>query len=146
MSLVHRDGDLFGLGFPAIAHGCNCVGSMGGGVAVVVRRRWPDLYSAYRGRCLEGRFRLGDVFAWVTDDLVVYNLATQLRSGADARLDAVESSVKAALRDAEGRGLRVLGMPRIGSGIGGLRREDVEAVLTQVAADSPVELHLVTHR
>lgn len=102
------------------------------------------MFAAYRHRCHDERFTLGDVFVWPTQDVVIYNLATQQNSGADARIDAVGTSVRAALQDAEGRGISVLGIPRIGSGLGGLRPQDVEEVLASAAATSPVELHLVT--
>jgi O-acetyl-ADP-ribose deacetylase (regulator of RNase III) len=142
--LVHRTGDLFALGLPALAHGCNCAGSMRGGIAVEFARRWPAMHIEYRERCASGRFRLGDVFTWATDDVVVYNLATQQRGGADARLDAIETSIGAALRDAADRGVAALGVPRIGSGIGGLDRREVESVLAAAALESPVDVHLVT--
>ena len=143
MPLVHRPGDLFDLGLPALAHGCNCTGSMRGGIAADFARRWPEMHAEYQDRCAGGRFRLGDVFTW-SAEIVVYNLATQRRGGADARLDAIGTSLRTALDDAAGRGFTALGVPRMGSGIGGLSRREVESVLAAAAEDSTVELHLVT--
>lgn len=144
MPLLHATGDLFRLGLPAIGHGCNCRGSMAGGIARDFRERWPEMHAAYRQRCIAGAFRPGDVMVWPTADVVLYNLATQDKPGSDARLEHVAASVRAALDDARERGLGTLGLPRLGSGIGGLAAADVEAVLEEAAADSPVELVLVT--
>lgn len=143
MTYTETTGDLFELGLSAIGHGCNTVGSMGAGIAREVRRRWPDCYRDYAELCRTGRFMIGGFHAWEGDGIVVYNLATQVRPGRDARLDAIRDAVAAALADAQARGLDRLGLPRIGAGIGGLDWSDVRRVLREVAADSPVELVVV---
>jgi O-acetyl-ADP-ribose deacetylase (regulator of RNase III) len=35
----------------AFAHGCNCQGSMGSGIAKTFRARYPEMYKEYPGRC-----------------------------------------------------------------------------------------------
>ncbi|MCI2237057.1 macro domain-containing protein [Paenibacillus sp. TRM 82003] len=145
MPTIRTTGDLFDLGLPALAHGCNCRGSMAGGIALEFQARWPEMAEAYRRRCLAGEFQLGDVMPWETPEgLVVYNLGTQVETGADARLSAIDIAVRGALLDAERRGLAQVGVPRIGAGIGGLEWADVRAVLEQAGEDSPVELVVVT--
>lgn len=144
MPYTHVEGDLFGLGLPAIGHGCNCVGAMGAGIATEFRGRWPEMYVAYRALCRSGRFRLGDVFPWDGGDVVVYNLATQPVPGPSATLDAIRTAVGRALEDASARGLARVGVPRIGAGLGGLAWPDVEAALRAVGDASPVELVAVS--
>ena len=68
--------DLFGFGLPAVGHGCNCTGSMGGGITRDFRLRYPDKYAEYARRCAGGDFVLGGMFVWAITDLVVYNFAT----------------------------------------------------------------------
>ena len=113
---------------------------MSGGIALEFRDRWPVMHAEYVRRCRTGELRPGDVLPWEADGVVIYNLMTQQRSGRDARLDAVGTSVATALADAAGRGIAVLALPRIGAGIGGLDWPDVEAVLLAAEAASPVEL------
>jgi O-acetyl-ADP-ribose deacetylase (regulator of RNase III) len=138
-------GDLFDLGLPAVGHGCNCAGAMGAGIAVEFKRRFPAMYQEYRRRCRQGSFRLGDIFVWDEQpDLVVYNLATQSVPRPSATLKAIDASVRAALDDAERRGLPRLGVPRIGAGLGGLSWADVAATLRQAGDDSDVELLAVS--
>lgn len=143
MSYTETTGDLFELDLPAIAHGCNTGGSMAGGIAREVKRRWPDCYAEYARLCREGHFPLGGFHAWEGEGLVVYNLATQVRPGADARLEAIREAVTGALADAEARAVSRLGVPRIGAGIGGLDWADVRGVLREVADRSTVELVVV---
>lgn len=144
MGLISVTGDLFELDVPALGHGCNCVGAMGAGIAKEFKRRFPEMYREYRRRCQNGQFRLGDIFVWQADGLVIYNLATQPVPCPSATLDAVDSSIRAALADAERRGLRRIGVPRLGAGLGGLAWPDVAALLDTAAADHTVELVVVS--
>ena len=143
MTYTEFEGDLLTLGLPAIGHGCNCRGSMGAGIAKQLRDRYPQMYAAYNAKCRDGSFRPGGFFAWEADDTVIYNLATQQEPGPDARLDAIEASVRAALADAQAREIPTLGLPRLGSGIGGLQWTDVADTLRSLAAESPVHLTVV---
>lgn len=141
MSVDFTSGDLFAApDLRGLAHGCNCVGSMSGGIAVEFRRRWPAMYEAYREECRQGRFRLGDVFVWHDEEITIFNLATQQLPGADARLPAVETALRRMVALAGEGNISPIGLPRIGAGIGGLAWEDVRAVIERIAAQSPVHL------
>jgi O-acetyl-ADP-ribose deacetylase (regulator of RNase III) len=79
MPLQFITGDLFANRFKAqaLAHGCNCQGSMGAGIATGFRGRYPDMFVEYRRRCkAEPReFNLGDAFLWKSPDKPwVFNL------------------------------------------------------------------------
>lgn len=132
----------------AIGHGCNCDGVMGG-LAAHVESRWPALAVDYRTACRTGTFTLGDALPWLDEasGVWIYNLATQQHPGADARLDAIGASVRAAIAHARTNDVPRIYLPRIGAGIGGLRWEDVESTLEAVAAAHPdVDLVVVTKR
>lgn len=146
MSVEHRIGDLFeqtDLG--AIGQGVNCKGQMGKGIAVLFKRWWPDMYAEYRYLCVAGQLRVGGLHAWQTPKgKWIYNLASQHNIGRDARLDAIESALGLALEHAIAHNVTSIGLPRIGSDIGGLRWLDVLAVIEKVAADSPVRVVMVS--
>ena len=106
----------------AIGHGCNCDGVMGG-LAAHVEAHWPALATDYRAACRAGTFTLGAARPWLDEatGVWIYNLATQQHPGADARLDAIDSSVRAAIEHARANDVATIYLPRIGAGIGGLR-------------------------
>lgn len=121
----------------AFAHGCNCSGAMGKGVALRMREMFPAMYKEYKALCARGEFVLGDVFVW-RGSRVVFNLATQPRPGPCAQLEAIRSSVSKMLLVAEREGIERIAMPRIGAGLGGLAWSDVLRVLEQSVSSSPV--------
>ena len=45
-------GDIFRIdGVSSYAHGCNCAGAMGKGIAVQFNCKYPDLYHEYKQLC-----------------------------------------------------------------------------------------------
>lgn len=123
-----------------IAHGCNCAGYMGAGIADSIRKRFPEMFSAYRDLCKVGKFVLGDVFPWKEDKLTVFNLATQQVGGACALLLAVDVSVRRMVLLAKQQGIQRIGIPRIGAGIGGLKWQDVKRTLEDIGKGTSVQL------
>lgn len=131
---------------PAFAHGCNCLGVMGAGLALHVKNRWPEAYDAYRKLCGAGTFTLGSVHEWHDwrTGQYVFNLGTQLELGPCASLDAICESVDWMFRHSAARELRVVAIPRIGCGIGGLRWSDVRIELFRVMQYFPQTLRVYT--
>jgi O-acetyl-ADP-ribose deacetylase (regulator of RNase III) len=146
MTVEHRTGDLFAqTDLAAIGQGVNCKGQMGRGIAVMFKRYWPEMYSEYRYLCISGKLRVGGLHAWQTaKGNWIYNLASQHNIGRDARLDAIESALTLALEHATRHGVPSVGLPRIGSDIGGLNWSDVLTVIEKVADDSPVRVVCVS--
>lgn len=131
MSLIEIKGNLFDVpGLTAYAHGVNCIGEMGAGIAVPFRKRWPVMYARYRAACAAG-LRPGDCLPCPeTGPTWVYCLATQPRPGRCAALNYVERAVDKMIAHAVARGITRIGMPRIGCGYGGLAYRDVRPILS----------------
>lgn len=151
--LKYITGDLLQSGEPVIAHGCNCRGKMGSGIAVAFRTLYPDMYKHYARMCEEGKLKPGDIFPWVMREEqggtvlkneAVINLMTQLEPGPDARLQAIQTSMTRAVNFVRGCGLTTIAIPRIGCGIGGLEWSHVEGVLECLAEQGDVEIHVYT--
>jgi O-acetyl-ADP-ribose deacetylase (regulator of RNase III) len=145
VTVEHTTGDLFEGQFDAVAHGVNCAAEMRSGIAVRFRVRYPDMYTRYLDECHDRRLTLGRVLPWRTrHGLWVYNLATQDRPGSDARPYAIAQSLAEGLARAEDQGVRSLGIPRLGAGVGGLTWDEVVPVLEEAAGASRVRVITVT--
>ena len=127
-------------GLQALAHGCNCAGAMGKGIAVEFRARFPEMYVEYKQRCADGRFKLGDVFTWTAASVTVFNLGTQKTWRTKADLQAIKSSLSTMVKEAETLGISRVGLPRIGAGLGGLPWEPVRELLQGIGEATPVLL------
>ena len=130
--LIEITGDLFTSTAPALAQGVNVDGFMGSGIAPIFKRLYPDMYVEYRALCLAGELLPGGFHHW-HGPITIYNLTSQDRPGRNARLEWLESSLSAALADADDRGYNRIAMPLIGCGIGGLNWSDVRPVIQRLA-------------
>jgi ribA/ribD-fused uncharacterized protein len=141
MPILYVSGDLFDNAHhaQAFAHGCNCQGSMGAGVAKTFRSRYPEMYEKYRRRCkAEPRqFNLGDCWLWKAGDHPwVFNLGTQEGYWrARASYEAIETSLRAMRAQADAEGITRIAIPRIGVGYGGLSWKKVRAIVETVFGD-----------
>jgi len=139
-------GDLFAnvYGAQALAHGCNCQGSMGAGIATGFRDRYPEMFQQYRALCKSDprQFNLGDVWLWKSDDQPwVFNLGTQERIWrARASYEAIETALERMRALADTEGVTSIAIPRIGVGYGGLSWKKVRAIVERVFANWPGRL------
>jgi O-acetyl-ADP-ribose deacetylase (regulator of RNase III) len=139
--ITWRTGDLFASGLPAIAHGVNCKGVMGAGIALQFRQRWPQMAESYRRRCRRGEMLPGEVMSWRdSDGSFIFNLVTQVNPGPDAQPWMITAAAGSMITEAYYlRHITEIGLPWIGCGIGGLTRDDLHSALLPYAA-APVNL------
>lgn len=133
-------------GIRAIAHGCNCMGVMGAGIAKQIATKWPAVLQVYKDECIAGRFTLGKYhgIAVNTDPLfVVFNLATQHLPGPNAELPAITQALHGALIDCAHMGIDKLGVCQIGCGIGGVEWSDVSSIMKTLVSDTGVGITAV---
>ena len=147
MPIEFVTGDLFvnRVSAEAFAHGCNCAGSMGAGIAVGFKERYPAMFEEFRRRCKARppEFTLGDVFLWREEGRpAVFNLGTQPRPGRGATYPVVEAALKALRAAADGAGIATIAMPRIAAGYGGLSWKKVRALIEAAFAEGPGVLYV----
>lgn len=122
----------------------NTAGVMGAGVALAFRRRYPDMFRAYKLACELGSIQIGTLHTWQADDCLIVNLPTKLSWRTPSQYNYVESGLRALrilLQEIEA-GRRVT-IPAIGCGNGGL---DWSVVLPMINMElAPVaERHSIT--
>lgn len=148
--------------FHSIAHGVNCQGVMGSGIALAIRTSMPEVYTKYRQIYETGKLKPGFVHAVSTSaivglgrkDLLVWNCATQNRYGRYGGPFAEVSAIRECLikvRDWSVRNPSLvmdpvdkedpwppvqLGIPMIGAGLGGLSPSEVIPVFDEVFAEA----------
>lgn len=125
--MTYHKGDLFTSGERVIAHGCNCVGVMGKGVAKIVATKFPLVKKKYKTAVNAGVFNLGYA-QFVLDeenDICVYNLATQKQPGANASKWGVFLAFANMFEHAAANNITRIAIPKIGTGIGGMQWDDV---------------------
>jgi O-acetyl-ADP-ribose deacetylase (regulator of RNase III) len=131
-------GDLLASNLEVIAHGCNCHGVMGSGIAAQIRAKWPNVYEVYNLKHRIMGLELGTILPVRTiDGRMVINCMTQDnfgRTGAQfVSYEAVENCIAAINASAENWGATEIGMPKIGAGLGGGDWDRIEDIIVRNA-------------
>ncbi len=126
------------------AHGCNCAGAMGKGIALQFRKRFPLMYQQYQLLCRDGKFKPGDVFDYHYEEGAVFNLGTQATWREKARMEYIETSIRNMLEIATKSKVRDIAMPAIGAGLGGMDWDMVKETICALSHEYPcVDLYVV---
>ena len=123
-----------------VAHGVNCQGKMGSGVAKAVRETWPSAYAVYR-RAPIGSDMIGScLIVTIAERLFVANCYTQVFYGVGgkfARPEAIRESVGRAFEWAYYYNVPLY-MPKIGAGLGGLDwHKEVVPIIAELEGTYP---------
>jgi O-acetyl-ADP-ribose deacetylase (regulator of RNase III) len=147
MSITYLTKDITTAIYGVVAHGCNCQGAFGSGVAGAIKKKWPlvaERYFSYVSKVTElndAGSMLGQVQTIRIDSpedapLYVANMFTQLTYGNDGKVYASPAAIECALTGVlafcRGHDLPLL-MPKVGCGLGGLSWDnDVEPILQKL--------------
>lgn len=142
MSIILKTGDLFTSDAPIIGHGCNCQGYMAKGIAVGFKYNYPKMYRTYHEMCQAGQFVPGDVYIHKGQDRYIANMMTQDKKGPNARYEWVVDALGNTLKMMEDLELDRIGIPRVGTGIGGLNWRDMYYELVSNFEESPITIEV----
>ena len=97
MILVNKQGDLLKEELDVIIHQANCFHTMGGGVALQIREKYPEAYEA-DCKTMRGDLNKLGSFSWAhtLDGKIVINMYSQFRYGREKRhtdYDAMEQAL-----------------------------------------------------
>ena len=142
--ITYVTGDLFDSDADAIAHGVNTYGFMNGGIAAQFKERFPLMYEEYGTRCQDEWFTGGDMMPYhlAGVDRWVYNLATQIPPGRNAKLTYTAASMHRMFEHAYENFVQSIAMPKIGCGIGGLEWPVVENIIDDLTTAYECEIDI----
>ena len=110
--------DLFDKGeFDAIVHGCNCFNTMGAGIALQIKNRYPEAWEADKTTIKGHKSKLGTFTLAFCSKGIVINAYTQYRPGLndlEENYGAIDDAMRKISLVFEGK--RV-GLPLIGAGL-----------------------------
>lgn len=137
--ILYERGDLLSAPVEAVVNTVNTVGVMGKGLALQVKQRWPEVERSYRTACLRGEVKIGSMhvverggvdFPWY-----VINFPTKDHWRAPSELDFIASGLEDLRATITKLGIRSIGVPQLGCGLGGLDWADVEPLVIDALED-----------
>lgn len=148
--IVELDCDLMEAPVEALGHFCNCMNTMGSGIALSIKEKYPEAYAADLNTKMGDAKKLGSFsYAPTKDGKVVFNCYTQFNYGRLARYTSYDAvcnaltKVEHHLCDAGGK---TFGLPKNAGCIrGGGSWIIVRAIIEDIFIKSPIELYICNY-
>ena len=137
-------GDIFKSKAQTLVNTVNCVGVMGKGIALEFKRRFPEMYEDYIGRCDRKKVKVGAPYLFKT--LLppqILNFPTKTDWRASSRISDIKNGLEYLVKHYKEWGITSLAVPPLGCGSGQLEWEEVGPLLYDrlKAMDIPIELY-----
>ena len=149
--IYHVSGDILLSKAQVLAHSVAPNDPMTQGLALALRQRYPAMHKDYHHWCSQQHPKPGSVWMWGgTDGVRIVNLVTQEGGyGHGAKPDrATLPNVGHALRELKRlcakEQFTSLALPRIATGVGGLKWDDVSPLVEEHLGDLPIPVYVYT--
>lgn len=142
--IEYQKGDLLAVTEGVIAHGCNCLGVMGSGVALAVKNKYPRAYKEYLGTLRQ--YKEVDIsplgkcqLVFIEGDLVVANLFTQYSVATYPGEVVVDyQAIRSAFSYLKYYTYEVINIPKIGAGLAGGDWNIIEQIINEEMGERKV--------
>lgn len=132
-----KNGDLTKATEKVIAHGCNCQGKMGAGVAKAIKETYPEAYHQYANLCMQHSTDelFGNMQEVESNGKIILNLLTQKFYGRMHKkfdYEAFKALAEHVVMWASENGYDTVAIPRIGAGLGKADWSKIREILEDV--------------
>lgn len=129
--IEYKTGDILKEAAEALVNTVNCVGIMGGGIALQFKNAFPDNFKAYAAACKKNEVRPGRMFVYDREKQLfnprfIINFPTKRDWRGKSRVEDIESGLSALINIVQELGIRSIAVPPLGSGLGGLNWNDIK--------------------
>ncbi|WP_197523124.1 type II toxin-antitoxin system antitoxin DNA ADP-ribosyl glycohydrolase DarG [Actinokineospora pegani] len=126
----------------AIVNTVNCVGVMGKGVALLFKRKYPEMFKDYVRKCDRKEVALGAPYPYFEEDHVIVNFPTKQHWRSVSRLQDIEDGLIYLRDHIASWGIKSIALPPLGCGNGQLDWNVVRPVLLKHLESFPVKVEL----
>jgi O-acetyl-ADP-ribose deacetylase (regulator of RNase III) len=129
--MIHTEYEMTVFDPPAqtIVNAVNCDGVMGKGLALEIKKRFPQVFAEYQTECERGRIKIGSLQLVKTEAQWVLNFPTKDHWRGKSKLTYIEQGLRKFKATYRRRGITSAAFPALGCGSGGLNWEIVSPLM-----------------
>ena len=136
------EGDIFKSPAQVIVNTVNTVGVMGKGIALEFKKRYPDMFQAYRDICDRRKLKTGTLMLYYEPDHWVLLFPTKENWRNPSRMEYIEAGLAKCCRTYAEKGITSVAFPKLGCGNGELNWSDVQPVMEKYLKDLPIDVYI----
>lgn len=125
----YTQGNIFEVDADCLVNTVNCEGVMGKGIAFQFKKKYPKNNLSYQKACNNGTLEVGKIHYYRENDKVIINFPTKNKWREVSRVEYITTGLDAMLELLPTLDVRVVAIPALGCGNGGLVWSDVREVI-----------------
>lgn len=137
--IKYKKGNILNENVDAIVNTVNCVGIMGRGIALQLKKNFPKNFKAYALACKRGEVRPGRMFVYETDEgtnpRFIINFPTKRHWRSKSQIQDIQKGLLALVDEIQVRNIKSIAIPPLGSGLGGLNWIEVRECIDKALSD-----------
>jgi O-acetyl-ADP-ribose deacetylase (regulator of RNase III) len=141
---IIESGNIFDSKAQTLVNTVNCMGVMGKGLALQFKKRYPDMFIAYKKLCQDRLFDIGKLWLYKTDHRWILNFPTKYDWRFPSSEFYLEQGLEKFLETYKQRGIESIAFPLLGASNGGIEPETSLQIMQRYLSccDIPVTIYL----
>lgn len=140
--ITYMTGNIFDSPAQVLANPVNTKGVMGKGLALEFKRRFPEMFDAYKLACREGIIKPGGYYLYHMSERDVMLVATKDDWRKPSKLEYIDKALRDFAANFERLDITSIAFPKLGCGCGGLDWDDVRPVMARYLDPLPISVHI----
>lgn len=129
---IINDRNIFDSQCQTIVNTINCVGVMGKGIALEMKKRYPEMFDKYKDYCDKGLIDVGKLWLYKhSDEKWILNFPTKKHWKNKSEYEYIESGMIKFLETYKERGIKTIAFPMLGCSNGGLDKNIVIQIMAK---------------
>lgn len=117
---------------------------MGKGLALLFKKRYPDMFRKYKAACDSHQLTIGKLMLCNEADHQILLFPTKADWHDPSRLAYIELGLAKFVNTYAEKGIQSIAFPRLGCGNGGLVWSDVRQIMVEYLAPLPIDVYIYT--
>lgn len=136
------EGNIFDSPAQVIVNTVNTVGVMGKGIALEFKKRYPDMFMAYRTACEKKQLTTGKLMLWRGPDHWVLMFPTKQNWRNPSKIEYIEDGLLKFVNTYAEKNISSIAFPRLGCGNGELDWNEVRPVMEKYLKPLPIDVYI----
>lgn len=139
----YLEGDIFKSPAQTIVNTVNTVGVMGKGIALAFKERYPEMFEEYKRKCEKKELTTGKLMIWNNaPDHKILLFPTKEHWRSPSKIEYIEKGLEAFSKKYLDMGITSIAFPKLGTGNGGLKWEDVQPVMEKYLKPLVIDIYI----
>lgn len=136
------EGNIFDSPAQVIVNTVNTVGVMGKGIALEFKKRYPDMFVAYRSACEKHQLTTGKLMLWRAPDHWILMFPTKQNWRNPSKLEYIEQGLLKFVNTYSERNISSIAFPKLGCGNGELDWNIVKPLMEKYLKPLPIDIYI----